>query len=801
MHLEVRLLVAASLLLVATPAMHSAASHEIAIATPEPPQGGGFAMGTSEHPDGTTLGLDSRSLLRDGKPWLPVMGEFHYARYPETEWREELLKMKAGGITIVATYVFWIHHEEERGIWDWTGRRDLRRFIETCREVGLLAAVRCGPWCHGEVRNGGLPDWLLRAGIKVRSDDPEYLPHARRLYDQIGDQLRGLLWRDGGPVVAIQLENEYGGPAQHLLTLKQLAREAGLDAPLYTRTGWPLLQTPMPFGEIVPLFGAYAEGFWDRELTSMPGKYWAAFQFQSVRTDAAIATEQLGERAAQDEADAHRYPYLTCELGGGMMNSYHRRIAIDPEDIESVALVKIGSGGNLPGYYMYHGGTNPPGRLTTLMEAQDTLLTNWNDMPVKSYDFYAPLGEYGQVRPHFHLLRRLHLAVHAFGPVLARMPAFFPDVRPTGRDDLQTLRWAVRSDGRSGFLFVNNRQRGATLPEHRDVQFRLRGPDGELVVPAQPVTIPSGASFFWPYNLELGDGVRLESATAQPVTRARTGDVAIHFFAAVPGIPAVLTVQTPAGERITRTVEPGRGVALEATGATGITVRLVVLSHEDSLQLWSAPWQGRERHIISPSLVVADGPVLRLSSPDVRDLTAAVYPPITDADDGVFQRVHPTRPKPAEHAVVVSRMREPGPARDIPLGRIAKPVAAAPGDGDFSEAGLWRIALPPGLDLNADARLRLHYRGDVARVMIGGQFVTDDFYNGRPLEIGLRRHAAELRSAGGELRVLILPLRRDAPIHLPEQAWPQGVSEPPVASLDSVELVHIHTAELSPRDG
>src|SRR5690348_11144376 len=77
-----------------------------------------FHLGAAANPKGSTLTVDQNSLRLDGKPWTPVMGEFHYTRYPAAEWREELLKMKAGGIDIVATYVFWIHHEEVEGEWD-----------------------------------------------------------------------------------------------------------------------------------------------------------------------------------------------------------------------------------------------------------------------------------------------------------------------------------------------------------------------------------------------------------------------------------------------------------------------------------------------------------------------------------------------------------------------------------------------------------------------------------------------------------------------------------------------------------
>ena len=97
------------------------------LTTPPPASAEGFVLGSHTRPDGATLTLDSRSLRLNGEPWVPVMGEFHFTRYPAGEWERELRKMKAGGIDIVATYVFWIHHEETEGEWNWSGRHDLRR--------------------------------------------------------------------------------------------------------------------------------------------------------------------------------------------------------------------------------------------------------------------------------------------------------------------------------------------------------------------------------------------------------------------------------------------------------------------------------------------------------------------------------------------------------------------------------------------------------------------------------------------------------------------------------------------------
>src|SRR5439155_25382019 len=131
--------------------------------------------------------------------------------------------------------------------------------------------VRVGPWAHAEVRYGGFPDWVVDA-MPTRRDDPQYLGHVARLYGEIGRQLDGLLWKQGGPVIAAQLENEYNLPgpdrgATHILTLKRLARAAGIDVPLYTVTGWD--QTLYPSGEVTPVFGGYPDEPWATSTTEL----------------------------------------------------------------------------------------------------------------------------------------------------------------------------------------------------------------------------------------------------------------------------------------------------------------------------------------------------------------------------------------------------------------------------------------------------------------------------------------------------------------------------------------------------
>ena len=469
---------------------------------------------------------DRHSLMIDGRRVCPVMGEVHYSRIPADEWPAEVRKMKEGGVTIIATYIFWNHVEEQEGIFRWDGQRNLRRFIEVCQQEQLPVVLRLGPFCHGEVRNGGIPDWVFTKGCKTRDENPVFLGLVERLYRQIFTQVQGLQWKDGGPVMAAQFDNEYRGRGEYLMALKQIATRIGFDLPFYTRTGWPELATPVPFGEMLPLYGDYADGFWERSIEETAGNYYKAFNFKAFRSSTAIATEQLGEQKERLNKGDEQYPYFTCELGGGMMAAYHRRPYIYPEDAYSMAIVKLGSGSNLLGYYMYHGGTNPEG-LTYLNETQRTIATNYNDLPVKTYDFQAPLNEFGQKNPQYYMLRKLHLFMQDWGDVLAPMEASFPCKQDIEKGDDSFLRWAVRSKDGSGFIFVNNYERLQNLSAKKGVRLEACG------VRLPQLTIPAGAICIFPINIE-----GIQYSTAQLIAK-RDGKI---YLEQIKGIPTTLAI-------------------------------------------------------------------------------------------------------------------------------------------------------------------------------------------------------------------------------------------------------------------
>ena len=670
---------------------------------------------------------DAHSLIFDGKRVVPVMGEVHYSRIPQNEWKQEVRKMKEGGVTVIAAYVFWNHVEEVEGIFNWSGQRNLRAFLEVCKQEEMPVVLRLGPFCHGEVRNGGIPDWMFTKGCKMREENPTFLQYTKELYRQIFSQVQGLQWKDGGPVIAAQFDNEYRGKGSYLMSLKKIAQEIGFDLPFYTRTGWPELRTPVPYGEMIPLYGDYADGFWDRSIQETAGNYYRAFNFKAFRSSTAIATEQLGKQEEKVNKGDEQYPYFTCELGGGMATAYHRRPYIYPEDAYSMAIVKLGSGSNLLGYYMYHGGTNPtammPGKMddgsaTYLNENQRTQATNYNDMPVKTYDFQAPLGEFGQKNPHYYMLRKLHLFMHDYAEVLAPMDAFFPSKQDIAKGDDSHLRWSYRSctaqpagsssaSLSSGFVFVNNYERLQHLTAKKNIQFDVCG----AKFPQRPITIPAGAMCIFPVNV---DGIKY--ATAQLVAH-RDGKI---YLTTIPGIPTEICFMDGNG-KVVKTLKN-----VKAKGTTKPIYKNYYLVSSQTAE-----------HLFLDET----------STPSKTTLSKAT----------------PSKTVSVNSALVsIKKIKEAEGTSQITLG--AQKVAEEPVDADFQKAAVYEITLPKSD--RTGKLLQIDYRGDVARLYADGKLVADNFYNGRPFLMGLWRLPKNCQ----KLELRILPLQKDMPVYFPREA-------------------------------
>lgn len=475
----------------------------------------------------TKYAYNSSYLMKDDKAWFPVMGEMHFTRYHEELWEESLRKIKAGGVTIVSTYLIWIHHEEEEGVFDFSGCRNIRKYVELCGKVGLQVCLRLGPWVHGEVRNGGFPDWLVKMGengIELRSNDETYMALVKRFWKRVYEQVKGLMLKDGGPVIAVQLENEYGhvggfrgekGEA-HMRALMALAKELGFQVPIYTATGWG----GAVIGDCIPVMGGYCEAPWEQSIKELSAN--TNYVISHVRNDALIACDHHVEDAIT--FDESKFPYLTAELGGGMQVTAHRRPVATGHDIGAMSVTKLASGVALLGYYMYHGGSNPKGKLSTLQESKATGYLN--DLPEINYDFNAPVRQYGTISDNYKEIKLLAAFLQDFGEDIAPLKSEISpdDVKP---EDMHTLRQACRHDDTHGYVFFNNYQRRRTMDAHEGVVFKGLTAAGEVVFPA--VDIENGAYGFFPYNMQLGSAV-LVSALATPLCRLNGAEGTYVFY-------------------------------------------------------------------------------------------------------------------------------------------------------------------------------------------------------------------------------------------------------------------------------
>ncbi len=435
--------------------------------------------------EGNLYQADQKSLLLNGKRIIPVMGELHFSRMEPESWREAILKMQAGGINILATYVFWNHHEERKGEWDFSDCRDLRKFLEVCQELGMKVWLRIGPWSHGEARHGGFPDYIQYAeDFETRTNDPVYLELVRIFYGKIGEQVKGMMCADGGPVIGIQLENEYGhcgGPsdkeeqARHLKKLYEMARECGMLTPYYTATAWGGACT---IDETLQVLAGYVDAPWDDSTEELPAM--ENYLFVPYRDDANTGSD-FHKSQGTNGTIRKDYPYLTAELGGGLQSTSHRRLHATGADNAAHIISVLGAGANLIGYYMYHGGINPDGKYSWLNEAQK--IGGNTTVPRKSYDFDTCINEAGKLSESFGVLKKYHYLMTAFGEELAAAYPVLPETLPESAEDTETLRAALRWNysTETGFLFVNNHVRNRVMAEHKEVQVQIGLPDGREI--------------------------------------------------------------------------------------------------------------------------------------------------------------------------------------------------------------------------------------------------------------------------------------------------------------------------------
>jgi beta-galactosidase len=318
-----------------------------------------------------TFAVSGGQFLLDGKPYQIISGEMHYPRVPREYWRDRFRKARAMGLNTITTYVFWNLHEPRPGVYDFSGQNDVAEYIREAQQEGLNVILRPGPYVCAEWELGGYPSWLLKdRSLVLRSTDPKYLAAVDQWFTRLGKEITPLLLRNGGPIIAVQVENEYGSFGDdhaYMESVRSALQKNGLAADvLYTADGPE--QVPKGSFSDLPAVINFGSGEAERSFAIlkslrpkgpfMSGEYWAGW------------FDHWGEK--HHTTDAQRE---ASEVEWMLRNGY------------SVSM------------YMFHGGTS-----FGWMNGANSDGKNY-EPDSTSYDYDAPLDESGQPTKKYYVMR------------------------------------------------------------------------------------------------------------------------------------------------------------------------------------------------------------------------------------------------------------------------------------------------------------------------------------------------------------------------------------------------------------
>lgn len=320
---------------------------------------------------GGTFTVGDKTFLLNGKPFVVKAAELHYPRIPRPYWEHRIKMCKALGMNTVCLYVFWNIHEQQEGRFDFTGNNDVAEFCRLAQRNGLYVIVRPGPYVCAEWEMGGLPWWLLKKkDIRLREPDPYFMERAKLFERKVGEQLASLTIQNGGPIIMVQVENEYGSYGEnkaYVSAIRDIVRQSGFDKVTLFQCDW-------------------ASNF---EKNGLDDLVWT----MNFGTGADI--DQQFRRLGELRPNA---PQMCSEFWSGWFDKWGARHETRPAKAMVEGIDEMLSKGISFSLYMTHGGTsfghwagaNSPGF------APD----------VTSYDYDAPINEYGQATPKYWELRR-----------------------------------------------------------------------------------------------------------------------------------------------------------------------------------------------------------------------------------------------------------------------------------------------------------------------------------------------------------------------------------------------------------
>uniref|UniRef100_A0A914VTW2 Beta-galactosidase n=1 Tax=Plectus sambesii TaxID=2011161 RepID=A0A914VTW2_9BILA len=321
------------------------------------------------------IDYDNDQFLLDGKPYRYIAGSVHYFRIPPEYWLDRLAKTAAAGLNAIEFYVPWNFHEIYQGKYTFTGQANVTQFMDIAKELGLNILLRLGPYVCGEWENGGLPWWLLHTpDIRMRTSDPRFLEAVRSWYSVLLPKVVPYLRKNGGPVIMVQVENEYGSfcgcDQNYTIWIRDLFRSYfGQDTLLYTTDGGS--EGYLKCGFVPEVYPTVDFGAGDSKAIN------SSFE-------------------AQRKFSAHG-PLVNSEFYPGWLVLWGQNGGFNLPSIQEIVksskyMYDLGASFN---YYMFHGGTN---------------FGYWNGAEtqapvITSYDYSAPLTEAGDPTPKYYAIR------------------------------------------------------------------------------------------------------------------------------------------------------------------------------------------------------------------------------------------------------------------------------------------------------------------------------------------------------------------------------------------------------------
>lgn len=366
-----------------------------------------------------TFGIKGGNFLYDGKPIQIHSGEMHFARVPKAYWRQRLQMMKAMGLNTVATYVFWNYQEPSPGVWDFkTDNRDIAEFVKIAAEEGMMVILRPGPYACAEWEFGGYPWWLQKEkSLVIRSFNQPFLDSCKTYINHLAAQVRDLQVTHGGPIIMVQVENEFGS---------YVAQRKDISLEDHRRYSAAIKQQLIDGGFDVPLFTS--DGAW---------------LFNGGTIEGALPTANGEDNIDNLKKVVNEYhngegPYMVAEFYPGWLDHWaepFQKVSTENVVAQTAKYLKVGVSFN---FYMVHGGTN------FAFTSGANYDKNHDIQPdITSYDYDAPISEAGWATPKYLALRKLFQenVSYKIPPVPAPIPVIeIPSIKLSKAVDLFVIK-------------------------------------------------------------------------------------------------------------------------------------------------------------------------------------------------------------------------------------------------------------------------------------------------------------------------------------------------------------------------